>query len=419
MKQAIVIYANCHNPTAKGDFAFAGSIAKDLVRELLHHGLGMDVFLVSTSDGLPRFENLYGSPVDGTIDIEGQSVKLCSLEKFDAVSYKVVAFIEANRCKYAAADLVKRIVSPDSKFLFIGNINQYALSDLFKQAMYQLQVAKDQPQLYDFFDSRDMFVGSAGPGKNRLGFTAITKAEDLSPLSSRDAALIPSNHYGFMYAANVDASKDYKLITQYMKLTGFSEYVLVGDFMGKNAAIRYTFENDLSFTSPQKSFPQITYHQSLKNGVMRKMAAQATSELVLSTGSLSTLEVLQDGKLPFYQRYDSFTVNDEFVASWAIAVKSIVTNDSSLFGAMPKMILDLSELLFAHKPLSRIDMEKTHDLLQMSSVKSRLTAINKQIMDSANGKIAPRLLSFIGEKKILRFTLNWQPFACLYAKQEK
>jgi hypothetical protein len=113
---------------------------------------------------------------------------------------------------------------------------------------------------------------------------------------------------------------------------------------------------------------------------MRKMVAGASSDLVVSTGVMSTLEAMQDRKLPYYQ---DFYVNVNFVASYLIAVKSIVENDASLFGSMPQMIIDLSNLLFASKPLSQIDLKKTHDLLAISSVKDRLIDTNQAIVAQA------------------------------------
>ncbi|WP_131783230.1 ankyrin repeat domain-containing protein [Legionella gresilensis] len=59
----------------------------------------------------------------------------------------------------------------------------------------------------------------------------------------------------------------------------------------------------------------------------------------------------------------------------------------------------LSSLLFVNKPLSRIEMERAHDLLGMSSVTSRLISTQQTLIDQASGKIATRLLSFLGETR--------------------
>ncbi|KTD40201.1 Dot/Icm T4SS effector AnkY/LegA9 [Legionella parisiensis] len=394
MGKVILIHANCKNPTAKGDYAFAGNMAKDIVRELAKQGItDIDVVLVSTLDGIPRFTSMYGAPVDGRVSIEGTSVGLSPLETFDAVDNTVVAFIDANRCKHAPGDIIKRVLSPESKFLFVGNVNQMAFSDVFMQSLYRMQAKIDQPKLYDSFDDRDMLIGSAGLGSDRLGIPSITKAEDLPPLSISDQAKVPTGNYGFMYLAAVDSSKDYKLIAQYIKLSDQDSYILVGEWGSKRSEIRYAYEHDLTMTT-SKPLPAIEYHQSLPNGVMRQTVAQSSSSLVLSTGVTSTLEAMRDKKLPYYQDMDN---NTEFVAAYLIAVKSLVSSDSTLFGALPGMIIELSDLLFAAKPLSRKDMERTDTLLKIGSVSSRLVEQNQSIMDHASGKIAPKLLTFIGE----------------------
>ncbi|MDP3267696.1 MAG: ankyrin repeat domain-containing protein [Legionella sp.] len=396
MGKVILIHANCQNSTAKGDFAFAGDLAKDIVNELANQKINdIDVFLVSTLDGVARFISLYGAPVEDRVSVEGTSIGLSSLETFNAVDNKVVAFIDANRCKHASTDIVKRVLSPDSKFLFVGNLNKQAYADLFIQSLYRMQVKNDQPKLYDSFDDDDILIASAGFGSERLGLPSITKAGELPSLSSSDLAQIPTDNYGFMYLAQDNPYKDYKLIAQYMKLSVQDKYILVGNFMNKQYEIQDAYNHDTTLF-PSKSLPNIEYHQSLPKGVMRQTVAQANSTLVLSTGVISTLEAIRDKKLPFYQYID---INNNFVASYLIAVKSAVSNDNSLFGAMPQMIIELSELLFADKPLSRMDIERADTLLKLDSISSRLINTNQEIIDKASGKIAPRLLSFLGEPR--------------------
>ncbi|MFJ1269210.1 Dot/Icm T4SS effector AnkY/LegA9 [Legionella lytica] len=396
MSKVILIHANCKNPTAKGDFAFAGNIAKDIVHELARQGImDMDVVLVSTLDGIARFSSMYGAPVNGRISVESTSIALSSLETFDAVDNTVVAFIDANRCKHAPSDIIKRVLSPDSKFLFVGNVNQVAFADLFTQHLYRMQTKMDQPKLYDSFDDGDVLIGSAGLGAERLGIPAITKSEDLPPLLSSDQAKVPTGNYGFMYLAAVDSSKDYKLIAQYIKLSDQDQYILVGQFTNKEYEIESAYNHDMTLAT-SKPLPAIEYHQSLPYGVMRQTVAHANGPLVLSTGVTSTLEAMRDRKLPYYQDLDN---NTEFVAAYLIAVKSMVASDTSLFGAMPQMIIELSSLLFANKPLSKMDMARTDTLLKLDSINSRLVSTNQAIIDKYSGKIAPRLLGFLGESR--------------------
>ncbi|CEG55541.1 Dot/Icm T4SS effector AnkY/LegA9 [Legionella fallonii] len=395
MGKVILIHANCVNTSASGDFAFAGNIAKDLVRELATTSSAIDVILVSTLDGVSRFEKIYGSAVDGRIRVEGTSIGLSSLETFDAVEHTVVAFIDANRCKHAPADIVKRVLSPDSKFLFVGNVNQPDNSSIFAQTLYRMQVKRDQPGVYESFNDSDMLIGSAGLGTDRLGIPSIAKTSDLPPIPSSTFTM-PTDNYGFMYVNAVNGSQDYKLMAQYMKLAGHDEYILVGDFLGKQKEIETAYTMDTTLTTLKKSPPTIQFHQSLPNLVMRKVVAGTTGSLVLSTGITSTLEPMQDGKLTYYQ---DLSCNTHFVAAYLIAVKSIVTSDSSLVGCMPQMLIELSTLLFADKPLSKVDMEHTQDLLRIDAVSLRLARINQDIVAQASGKIAPKLLGFLNSSR--------------------
>jgi hypothetical protein len=393
MGKVIAIHANCHNPTAKGDFSFAGNLAKDVVHHLRNQGThDIDVFLVSKLDGIPRFESLYGKAIQGRISIENTSVGVSSLEQFDAIEHTVIAFIDANRCKHSPAALIKRIINPESKFLFVGNVNQQEFSSLFSQTFYRLQVRQDQPRLYDSFSDEDMLIGSAGFGADRFGIPSITKTEELPQLSATEQAMVSQGEYGFMYLALINPSTDYQLIAQYIKLSDQEKYLLIGDFSNKQLEIKNAYEQDTTLVT-FKPLPSIEYHQELPNRVMRQTVTQAKSPLILSTGVTSTLEAMQDGKLSYYQDLSNCA---QFVAAYLIAVKSLVSSDNGLVGTMPQMLIELSNLLFAHKPLPPQDMKQAQKLLQISSVTSRLVGINQTIIEQANGKVATKLLSFLG-----------------------
>lgn len=393
MTKTILIHANCHNLKAKGDFSFAGMIARDIVKELQKNSMDdVDVVLVSALDGVSRFDSLYGPAVNGRVSVEGTNVGLSSLETFDAIKNTVIAFIDANRCKYSAEHIVKRVLSPESKLMLVGNVNQESYSDLFMQILLRMQLKQEQPGLYESFSDGDVFLGAAGLDADRLGIPTITKSEDLPLLSSSQSSMLPTGNYGCMYLAREDTDKDYKLIAQYIKLSGQGQFVLVGDFENRKSYIKSAFMSDATLITSQKDLPPIQYYQSLPNGVMRRMMANTTGSLVLTTGTTSTLEAMRDNKLPYYQ---NMSTNTEFVAAYLIAVKTIVSSDTSLVGVMPRLIMDLSNLLFASKPLSKMDMERTHALLEMSSVSSKLVATNQTIIERASGKIAPRLLGFL------------------------
>lgn len=394
MTKVILIYANCINSTAKGDFALAGKIAVDSIREIKRSGGDLEVILTSTLDGIPRFKALYKDPNNPDSDhltIQGEKIGLCALESFDPVENTVVAFIEANRCKYASADILRRVLSPTSVFLFVGAANQPDMSSPLEKLHKIMRHWSEQPKLYSYFNPDSIFIGSAGVGPDRLGLPNIESANDLPALSASEASIIPKHHYGFMYLAAIDTFKDIKLIVQYMQLTHLNEYVVVGAFASKESDIINAYRKVVSSISPM---PNIHIYPFLSNPQMRKMVAGTTGDLVVSTGVMSTLEAMKDRKLTYYQDMSN---NDEFVASYMVAVKSIVSNDTSLFGNMPQLIIELSDFLFKSKPLSPIDMKKTQNLLAISSLKHNLIEINEKIVAKTNGKLAHRLLSFIGE----------------------
>lgn len=397
MGKVIVIHANCHNPTAKGDFAFAGNIAKDLVIELQGQGISdIDVILVSPLEGISKFESLYGATSNHRVLVEGISIGLSSLEEFDAIEHSVIAFIDANRCKHSATALVQRILSPKSKFLFVGNINQEAFSDFFSQIMYFYTVKTEQPGLYDHFSDEDILIGSAGLGVDRLGLPTITKAENLPELSPIDKAILPQGQYGSMYVANHIATIDHQLIAQYIKLSGYDNYILIGNFTTMQPKIQAAYINDHTLTITKPALPYIQYHQSLPNHIMRQVVAQAGT-LVLSTGSTSTLEAMRDRKLTYYQDMPN---NTTFVSAYLIALKSLVSNDTTLSASMPYLIIKLSKLLFKEKPLIRKKAWQIQGLLSMDEISSKLIDVNQTIIEQASGKLAPRILGFLmGDRK--------------------
>ncbi|WP_080452545.1 Dot/Icm T4SS effector AnkY/LegA9 [Legionella pneumophila] len=397
MAKIILEYANCVNSTAKGDFALAGQIAKDLVREKTSDDI--DVVLTSTLDGIARFESLYGKAVDGRVIIEGTSVGLCALELFESVDNEVVAFIEANRCKYAPSDILKRVLSPDSKFLFIGAANQKAIAtgDKFTKSWLYISHKGDQPNVYEHFDEDDSLIQSVGLGDDRLGLPSLPKVDELPEMNSTQSQKIPSGEYGFMYLAAVHGIDDVYLMNQYMSLTEMGQYVLVGEYAKQSKEVQMVLHSlQYKGSSVSLTMPQIFFHDSVDNCLMRNMVSKSSGPLVVSTGVMSSIEAMQDGKLTYYQTMSN---NTQFVASYLIAVKSICSSDTTLFGSMPKLIIDLSNLLFAEKPLKESQMKEIKSLLGMSSVTSRLGEMNKRIIAKANGTVAGELLSFIGKPK--------------------
>lgn len=394
MSKIILVYANCVNSKAKGDFAFAGTIAKDLIGEIAANGQEIDVVLTSTLDGMAQFEQLYGTPIKGRVSIEGTSIGVCALELFDPVNDEVIAFVESNRCKYATADIVKRVLSPESKFLFIGAANQSALNNPLIQHFRFKHLQSEQPKLYHHFDADDVMMGSSGIGPGRLGLPQIKTVAELPELSPEQSLQMPNDAYGFMYLAAINEPDDLRTVGQYVAITELSRYVLVGDYSLHPAEVKKAIIKEVKFNGVDMlELPTMHYHQSLPNGLMRHMVAGTAGGLVLSTGTMSALEAMTDGKLPYYQTLRN---NAEFVASYLLAVKSIVSSDVSLSGVIPQLVIDLSDLLFANKPLAKSQVMRAKELVNDSSIASRLIDTNQKILKQANGTLAGQLLSFIG-----------------------
>lgn len=394
MAKVILIYANCINPTASGDFSLAGNIAKDLADTLAKGGSDVGVVLTTRLESIDRFYKLYGNPVGDVVNVQGVAVRLVALELVDGIKDHVIAFIEANRCSYAPAELVKKVLSPDSKFIFVGAPNQYPIDTPLHKKAYIDRACRQQPGIYCYVGNDDIEAHCSGFGTARIGLPLVKKATELGELSVAEKSLIPSNPYGFMYLAKTYLQDTAATLAQYIQLTGYGEYVLVGDFSKDISQIQPAVARFMSMNGKvvrPENLPQITFHDSLGNNTMRQMAKKS-GQLVVATGTSSTIEVLSDDKLPFYQVLEN---NSEFIASYLLAVKSICSSDATLVGAMPAMIIELSALLFAKKPLPSPSFTRLKDLLAMPSVSDKLVDANRQVVARANGRIARQLLSFI------------------------
>ncbi|MFA6303691.1 MAG: Dot/Icm T4SS effector AnkY/LegA9 [Legionella sp.] len=387
MKKTILIHAHCVNKTAKGDYFLAGSIAADLAG--ISDATDYTIALTSSEHGVAQFEALYGKATNGMIKIKGHNIALCELESIDPLKIDLVAFIEANRCKYAPAEIIKRILSPNTKFLFIGAAHQPHPTSKFMHSVLFDSIKSGQPGLYDSFDEDDTLIATAGIGPEQLGLPYLPALNELPPLVTEQTTLIPTAPYGFMYFASHDPNYDARYVSEYMQLTKQNEYVLVGDFSDSLSRINYTIKD---IFEPGKT-PVIHFHQSLNNTLMRTMVARSSNKLVLSTGVMGVFELFHESKLPYYEYMEH---NSKFIISYLTAVKSICSSDENLVGAMPKLIIELSNLLFSKKPMLDSEFRRTKELLNMDSVSSNLIEVNSRILKNANGRLAPQLLSFIG-----------------------
>ncbi|GGI88272.1 Dot/Icm T4SS effector AnkY/LegA9 [Legionella impletisoli] len=379
--KVILVYANCVKAGAKGDFVLAGNIARDLAIELRHNGRDIDVVLTSTLEGIERFKSLYDS-IDGMfLSIEGLQIQLVALEEFDAHHYEVVAFIEANRCKHAPAELIKNILSPHSE-LFILNA---ADREIRPREHYIENINHFQPGLYTYFP--DVHILYTGLGVGRIGLPSIPASSDLPSLNAEEEVKIPKHPFGLMYLSG-DPEYCGSVIAQYMQMTNLPEYVLVGGLVHNKAKVEATIMERLLLNNPESLC--ITYHQTLSNVTMRHMAAQS-HRVVVSMGVMSTLEAFRDDKLPFYH----FNSNITFAKSYLLAVQSLCRAMDASENKMSQLIFSLAGYLFSIKPLKPSQLNQLRSLLAIEPVSEGLVRVNQQILEQANGKVARHLLGFM------------------------
>jgi hypothetical protein len=388
MAKVILIHANCYDPEAKGDFTFAANIAKDLIDELNSEPVqDINVTLISSSYGVTRFKEIYESSNEKQIIVEGKNITIIAINQLDPFSDTVIAFIDANRCKYSSAGLVKRILSPEGKILFVHNANSSDFLDINERFSYLAGVKKEQEKIYEFYNEKDLLTASAGFGLNRLGMPTIKKAQALPDLTGDEAHYLPKTDYGTLYLSSLKIDKSYQIISQYIRLTDLKHYVLVGNF---------NCYRDVIKAKCLIGGMIIQFHHSLPYPVLRKLVASGTAVLTATTGVASTLEAMQDRKLTYYQDSQD---NALFVSSYLIAIKSIVMDDFLFKDNMPQMIIELTCLLFAEKPFNSKDLERTRALLNRQDLTSKTIEANQMLLEQASGKIAKRLLSFISSPR--------------------
>ena len=347
--------------------------------------------------------------MDGKLEIDGFPLQVMALDLFDGLDNQVLVFIEVNRCKFPPVESVKRVLSPDSKLFFVGAANQFVIGTALEKERSIASFAKYQPGMYSLFDKDDIQLIVSGFGPDRIGLPQLKRATELPELRVDERLKMPRKAYGFMYFLCLKSYHSDRVllsIRQYIALTGYEHYVLVGAFTSTQKA---KLSDALTLL---RASPTITYYDVLPSLTMQHMIARS-QRLVATTGVMSTIEAMLHGQLPFYQRTDC---NELFVASYLMAVKSMCTSNAIIFGFWAGMIVQLSELLFAPKPLSSDAQQELEALLDIKPVYSYLIETNQKIIDKANGRIAGQLLSFIG--KASKTTAHNQCVAACLAMRE-
>lgn len=415
MQRTILVYSNCKNRSAKGDYTFGGNIAVDLKREAMEQQIDIDVILVSTRAGIDRFFSLYGKPdANQRVNITGVDVGLSALEDFDGTGCNVIGFIDANVCKSASSELIKNVISPECKFLYIGNANQYDWSELGYQMMVLSESYEDQPGLLKLFSFFDVLIASAGYGLGRLGMPVTAKLDKLPELSGTELHLVPNQKYGVIYF-NSRGYQNNDLVLQYVELTNLPQYLVIGDVSHRQHDIEHACKLEMQQNSAGSSSESVTFLPSLPNHVMRRISANSTDQLVATTGVNAALEVMTDGKLPYYEFLIS---NKSFVTSFLDLVKSLAMQQCSARDF--RAVVDLAVLLFAQKPLSTIDLRRTKVMLSDTTTCAKLAALNQEVIASASGKLSTRLLNFITSPRATTLDdLTYEVSKSLQSKSDK
>jgi len=396
MAQVILVYALCEHPSAKGDYVLAGGIAKDLVVELEQQGSDIQVILTSQQTAMTIYYSFYGPPLDERITIDGVNIKLISLEQFDGVANHVVAFIDANHCQHPPVELVKRVLSLDSKILLVGAANRPYLGEGTIRDRFVAILSEKHPGLYTYFPSEQIEVLRCGFGTVKIGFPTGRKAIELP---DAEESKVPSLPYGFIYPFNDEVSGFEQLscsIGQYMQLTGCSQYLLVGGLIKARQSIEAgieKFNQSISQEMSSTRSPQIIYYAELNSLTMRYLKSKAVLLLFL-TGTMSPLQAMHDGHLIFYHLLEHTRV---FALSYLYTLRAMLACDEDMFGSLKDQLIALSELLFAHKPLPEISMGRLSKLLGNEEVTKQLIITNQNMVEQASGGLASKLLSFLGK----------------------
>lgn len=384
MKETIIVYADCVHPSAKGDFVFAANIAKELQEEIEYRKENIAVILASSPVGIKRFVALYGPIHQHQICIDTSKLAIYALDVIDPSKNEVSLFIDANRCKVPPASFVKRILSARTKYLYVGAPNQcYINPELHYTLAYNI-VAEKQPDLFQHFSKVEF--KSAGLGENRLGISKIKAAKHLVKMPSEEFHR-PAQNYGFIYFDHEDNQIE-ALIAEFISLSDLKSYCLVGQFSEENTTSLLKKYLD--------SLPSISFFHSLSYCKMRQLGAYS-ERLAASTGTMSTLELMQDRKLTYYQYQDK---NYHFVLSYLTEVRaSCLSLDLCKDKRQQVEIIELAHYLFSKKPLALDDKMQLAALLKEERVGNNLIEVNQAILKKANGQLGKNIFSLFSASK--------------------
>lgn len=391
-EKIIIVFARCRNSKAKGDYAFACDLAHTIAEEA-YDALGATVILSTVRESLHHFYELYRCPLadaSGYIRVEGMRIRLQALEDFDPAAIDLRAFIDANRCRYPDSGLVKRLLSPDSRYIFVGHAHQPVIKDdLFP--IYMSRVKYQQPGLFTLLSIPSCIT--VGLGSERAGIPKLAEPKSRDELSPAVACSIPaSGSYGMAYLG-APSLEDVVTLARYQQLTGANRIEVIGSF-DEMPLFQSTLTTAMRAKGIRISFngraadvdTTFDFKRSIQRETMSTMTREAC-QIVLNTGVASTLEALGSGKIIFYQYLEH---NVDFVESYlrAIDAKGRLIATPDIRSAIKRM----AALLFAPKPLSEANFATLKTLTSQGSLRTRLGQMNREIIKEAVDKDLSRQL---------------------------
>jgi hypothetical protein len=414
MKDAILVFAECREPHALGDYKIAGDLAYDFKQELQLAGReDIEVVLVTSSASIHKYEKLYGEP-DGksTVHVFKAPIKIQALEQLNPKDYHVLAYVDANHCKGPLHGYLDKILAPDTQFLFILGPHQMDLSALpsWEVHLGMSQIMNPGEVSFQYFTG-NAEVHTLGIGGKRLGLPAIHEVPTLPPLSEPDADKLyfPKGDYSFAYMSAQFGNLD-KLLEEYIALSGKTNMLFVGHYEKefKRALKDLPYGADYRLASGAKgcipgkhSLKEIRYQQydSVPTHVMRRALTDGT-RLVAVTGASTLIEALlgKDGKgqIVYYQ---TCKLNQGIVDSYLAKLNQVFKTDSYHATPLKAKAETLAKTLMLPKPLGQVFIQQVKALLQEPTVVDLLSRTNSQIIREAAHPVSRPLLKGIFTKQ--------------------
>ncbi|KTD50224.1 Ankyrin-repeat containing protein, substrate of the Dot/Icm secretion system [Legionella quinlivanii] len=389
MSKFIAIFAQCLSPTASGDYMLAIQIAKSLHQTLVSNNPeNIQLVLTTTRESMHHYQALCGS------HLTELGISVIALEDLTDEQNSMLAFIDANRCKPADGNLMLAAFSPETKYIFAGAPNAPDFSEDWMTQEIDFQNYLDQPELFFYLPPSQKIFSSTGLGPDRLGITAITPLNQLPLLNEEQAALIPNRAYSFAYVNNHNFNASWKAITNYTEITGQHQLMLLGDFSTQEIDFLRGKMNEILLAQGNIEPAVIHHHAIVENKLMRQLMSHSSGDLIVTTGTQSTLEAFVDQKLPFYQYTEH---NADFVDSYLETLRSLLLLRMSDSPQTRKIVILFAELLFAAKPLENADSEYLKSCLGKNLLCQIMKTANAEIVATAQGRLGPRLLGFINQ----------------------